>query len=73
MASGIICKIRDNLVNELIALNDQLNMLSPRVLHSPQAREEVQKRRESIYSEIKHHRAKGHDGKPCPAVQHVRW
>jgi hypothetical protein len=29
----------------------------------------VQQQRESLYAEIKHHRAKGHEGKPCPAAR----
>ena len=69
MTSGKKCKVKDNLVNQLIALNDKLNTLSPDLLHSEQARAEVQERRESLYVEIKQHRAKGHEGKPCPATQ----
>jgi hypothetical protein len=69
MASGKKCKVKDNLVNQLIALNDKLNTLSPDLLHTEQARAEVQERRESLYVEIKQHRAKGHEGKPCPAAQ----
>ncbi len=34
-------------------------------------RAEVQERRESLYAEIKYHRAKGHEGKPCPAARRV--
>ena len=69
MTSGKKCKVKDNLVNQLIALNNKLNALSPELLHSEQARAEVQERRESLYVEIKRHRAKGHEGKPCPAIQ----
>lgn len=65
------CKVKDDLVNQLIALNNKLNTLSPLLLHSERARAEVQERREILYVEIKRHRAKGHDGKPCPAVQHL--
>jgi hypothetical protein len=43
--------------------------LSPALLQSEEAREEVQQQREKLYVEIKRHRAKGHQGKPCPAVQ----
>jgi hypothetical protein len=71
MTSGIQCQVKDDLVNQLIALNDKLNTLSPGLLQSPQAREEVQQQRESLYAEIKRHRAKGHEGKPCPAVQRL--
>lgn len=63
------CHVKDDLVNQLIALNDKLNTLSPALLHSEQAREEVQQQRENLYVEIKRHRVKGHQGKPCPAVQ----
>ena len=69
MTSGYQCQVKDDLVNQLIALNNKLNTLSPALLHSEQAREEVQQQRENLYVEIKRHRAKGHRGKPCPAVQ----
>jgi hypothetical protein len=69
MTSGNQCQVKDDLVNQLIALNNKLNTLSPALLHSEQAREEVQQQRENLYVEIKRHRAKGHRGKPCPAVQ----
>jgi hypothetical protein len=71
MESGNKCRVKDRLVNQLIALNDKLNTLSPALLHSQQARTEVQERRESLYVELKRHRAKGHKGKPCPAAQHL--
>ena len=71
MTSGNQCNVKDDLVNQLIALNDKLNNLSPALLHSEQGRAEVQERRERLYDEIKRHRAKGHEGKPCPAVQHL--
>jgi len=67
------CKVKDNLVNQLIALNNNLNTLSPAWLHSQQARARVQERRESLQVEIKQHRAKGHEGKPCPAAQRVPY
>ena len=71
MTSENKCNVKDDLVNQLIALNNKLNTLSPALLHSEQARAEVQERRESLYVEIKRHRAKGHEGKPCPAVQRL--
>jgi hypothetical protein len=64
--------VKDDLVNQLIALNNKVNALSPNLLHSEQARAEVQERRESLYVEIKRHRAKGHEGKPCPAAKYLR-
>ena len=67
MTSGKKCKVEDDLVNQLIALNNKVNTLSPHLLRSEQARAEVQERRESLYIELKRHRAKGHEGKPCPA------
>ena len=73
MTSQIKCNVKDDLVNLLTALNDKLNTLSPSWLHSEQARAEVQERREALYVEIKRHRAKGHEGKPCPAVQRVPY
>lgn len=70
MTSENKCKVKDDLVKELIALNNNLNTLSPAWLHSQQARAAVQERRETLYVEIKHHRAKGHEGKSCPAAMH---
>jgi hypothetical protein len=67
--SGNKCKVKDDLVSQLNALNNKLNTLSTAFLHSRQARAEVQERRESLYVDIKRHRAKGHEGKPCPAAQ----
>ena len=69
MKSGKKCPVKDDLVRQLVALNNKLNTLSPDLVHGEQAREEIQQQRESLYIEIKRHRAKGHDGKPCPAVQ----
>ena len=73
MTSDNKCNVKDDLVNQLIALNNKLNTLSPDLLHGEQARAEVQERRESLYVEIKRHRAKGHEGKPCPAAQRVPY
>jgi hypothetical protein len=69
MTSENQCKIKNDLVNQLIALNAKLNTLSPSLVRSEQARGEVQQLREELYVEIKRHRAKGHRGKPCPSVQ----
>ena len=73
MTPGNKCSVKDDLVNQLIALNNKLNTLNPALLHSEQARAEVQERRESLYVEIKRHRAKGHEGKPCPADQRLPY
>ena len=73
MTSQIKCNVKDDLVNLLTALNDKLNTLSPFWLHSEQARAEVQEQRESLYIEIKQHRAKGHEGKPCPAAHRLPY
>src|ERR1700737_4005097 len=73
MTSGNKCKVKDDPGNQLIPLNNKLNTLSPASLHSEQARAEVQERRESLYVEIKHHRAKGHEGRPCPAAQRLPY
>ena len=73
MTMGNKCDVKDDLVNQLIALNNKLNTLSPALLHGEQARAEVQERRENLYVEIKRHRAKGHEGKPCPAVQRLPY
>ena len=61
------CKLKDDLVNQLVALNNKLNMLNVAWLPSEQARAQVQERRQELCAEIKLHGAKGHDGKPCPA------
>ena len=73
MPSGNACKVQDDLVNQLIILNNKLNTLSTTFLHNPQARAEVQERRETLHVDIKLHRAKGHEGKPCPAAQHLPY
>jgi hypothetical protein len=36
MTSGDTCKVKDDLVNQLITLNNKLNTLSPDLLHSEQ-------------------------------------
>ena len=69
MTNGIRCKVKDALVNELLLLNNKVNTLSPGLLHSEEARAQVQERREILYVEIKRHRKTGHDGKPCPAAE----
>jgi hypothetical protein len=73
MTSRNKCKVKDDLVNQVIALNNKLNTLSPAFLHGEQARAQVQEHRETVYLEIKRHRAKGHEGKPCPAAQHLPY
>jgi hypothetical protein len=73
MASANKCKVKDRLVDRLIALNDKLNTLSPALLRGEQARAEVQERRLKLYVDIKLHRAKGHSGKPCPGIQRVLY
>jgi hypothetical protein len=65
------CQVKDELVSQLVALNNKLNLLSPDLVHGDEERAEVQQQRENLYAEIKHHRAKGHDGKPCPAANQV--
>ena len=65
------CQVKDALVSRLIALNNKLNLLSPNLVHGDEERAEVQLQRENLYAELKHHRAKGHDGKPCPAARQV--
>jgi hypothetical protein len=65
------CQVKDELVSQLVALNNKLNLLSPNLVHSDEERAEVQQQRENLYAEIKHHRAKGHEGKPCPAARQI--
>jgi hypothetical protein len=61
------CKVKDDLVSQLVALNNKLNTLSTSFAHSEHARAQVQERRETLHVDIKRHRARGHEGKPCPA------
>jgi hypothetical protein len=63
------CLVKDELVSQLVALNNKLNLLSPDLVHGDKERAKVQQERENLYTEIKHHRAKGHQGKPCPAAK----
>ena len=72
MPPEITCKVKDALVNQLLHLNNKLNTLSPALLRDERARAKVQEERERLYVEIKRHRAKGHDGKSCPAIQRER-
>jgi len=65
------CEEKDELVSQLVALNNKLNLLSPDLVHGDEERAQVQQQRENLYAEIKHHRAKGHKGKPCPAARQV--
>jgi hypothetical protein len=65
------CQVKDELVNRLVALNNKLNLLSTHLVHGDEERAEVQQQRENLYAEIKHHKAKGHEGKPCPAARQV--
>jgi hypothetical protein len=48
MTSENQCQVKDDLANQLIALNNKLNTLSPALLHSEQEREEVQQQRENL-------------------------
>lgn len=66
MKTGNRCEVQDDLISELTALSNKLNTLSPNWVHDEQKRMKIQERRETLQVEIKQHRAKGHDGKPCP-------
>lgn len=66
---AIRCSVKEDLVNQLIHLNCKVNRLSPNWLQSAEARVEVQQQRESVSAEIRLHRTKGHEGKPCPAAE----
>jgi hypothetical protein len=63
------CQVKDELVNQLIALNSKLNLLSPDLVQSEKERAEVEQQRGTLYADLKRHRSKGHDGKPCPAAR----
>jgi hypothetical protein len=58
MRSEKNCEVKDNLVNQLIALNNKVNTLSPGLLHSEQARAEVEEKREGLYLGNQAHREK---------------
>jgi hypothetical protein len=73
MALEYKCKIKDDLVNQLIALNNKLNTLSTSYVHNQQVRAEIQELRETLHVDIKRHRSKGHEGKPCPADKHLPY
>jgi len=47
------CQVKDQLVSQLVALNNKLNLLSPDLVHGDAERAEVQQQRENLYSEIK--------------------
>jgi hypothetical protein len=63
------CQVKDDLVNQLIALNNKLNNFSPDRVYGDEERAGVQQQREALQTEIKRHRAKGHAGRPCPAAR----
>jgi hypothetical protein len=63
------CQAKDELVSQLVALNNKLSLLGPDLVHGEEERAEVQPLSENVDTEIKHHRAKGHEGKPCPAAK----
>ena len=67
--TGKTCKVKDELVAQLIVLNGKLTALGPGSFRDDRARVEIQQERESLYDQIKLHRKKGHKGKSCPAIQ----
>src|SRR5258708_36695852 len=48
MTSGTHCQVKDDLVNQLIALNNKLNTLCPALLHNDQVQEKVQAHRVNL-------------------------
>jgi hypothetical protein len=65
------CQVKDELVSQLVAWNNKLNLLSPDLVHGDEERAEVQQQRENLYAEIEHHKARGNEGKPCPMAGQV--
>jgi hypothetical protein len=61
------CQVKDDLVNQLMTLNSKLNLLSPDLVQGDEKRAEVEQQRGALFADLKRHRSKGHDGKPCPA------
>jgi len=42
------CQVKDELVSQLVALNNKLNLLSPDLVHGDEERAEVQQQRENL-------------------------
>ena len=66
------CKAHAEMMDALVALNNKLNLLSPNRVSGREQVERVSERREELLVEIKHHRKKGHDGRPCPSAPRAR-
>lgn len=61
------CRVEEKLVREILAMNGQLNSLSPTWVRDEDERNLIQTKRDELSAELRHHHAKGHGGKRCPA------
>ena len=48
------CQVKEELVSQLVALNNKLNLRSPDLVHGDEERAEVQIQRENLYAEHFH-------------------
>jgi prefoldin subunit 5 len=62
------CKTHTELVDAIQSLNNKLNFLSPERVTGEAQLTKVTEQREALLIEIRQHRKKGHDGRPCPAA-----
>ncbi len=53
-------------MDAIVSLNNKLNLLSPDRVSGEEQLTQVAERREELLIEMKNHRKKGHNGKPCP-------
>jgi hypothetical protein len=61
------CQTNNDLVDAIISLNNKLNRLSPSSVSDEGQLAEISEKREALLIEMRQHRKKGHDGRPCPA------
>jgi hypothetical protein len=66
------CKTYSDLVDAIVVLNNKLNRLSPSYVSGDRPLAEISALRDALLIEMRHHRKKGHDGKPCPAAPHAQ-
>jgi hypothetical protein len=61
------CQTNNDLVEAIVSLNNKLNRLSPDRVSEEGQLAEIAEQREVLLIEMRNHRKRGHDGKPCPA------
>jgi hypothetical protein len=65
------CKKHSHLVDTIQILNSKLNTLSLHRVSDSGQQLQISEQRDSLLNEMRHHRRKGHDGKPCPDAPRV--